>query len=446
MFGSPDFFRLWLAQVVSATGDWIGLVATITLARRVGGGSGGAAISLVMAARVVPGFFLGPMVGVLVDRWDRKRLMVSCDLGRAVIVASLPFVDTIPMLVVASLGLEVLTLLWSPAKEASVPNMVPPGHMTTANSLSLIAAYGTFPIGSALFTGLAKVADRIDHHAWADTVRLNDEGLPLQADALTFIVAAILISTVAIPRRVVIDQSDVSAPSASAWAELREGWQFIFINPIVRTVNLGLATGLIGGGMLIPLGSAFAKDVLGGGDAGYGSLITALGFGVAVGVVVLSMVQKHVPKPQAFALAVMVAGLVLLVAASSSSLLVAAPLVFVIGICAGTVYVLGFTLLHENVDDAMRGRVFSALFTLVRLCVLIALTIGPLLQEVFDRLSTQVWDESIEVFGFDVFVPGVRITLWLAGVIIVVAGVLASKSLRAGGEASPWALARRSEP
>jgi hypothetical protein len=61
LFGSPEFFRLWLVQVVSATGDWLGFSAIILLAARIGGGAGAGAISLVMAARIVPGFFFGPL-------------------------------------------------------------------------------------------------------------------------------------------------------------------------------------------------------------------------------------------------------------------------------------------------------------------------------------------------------------------------------------------------
>ena len=82
---------------------------------------------------------------MIVDRFDRKRLMVTCDLGRAAVLVTLPFVDTVRGLVFASLVLECFTLLWTPAKEASVPHLVPPDHLTTANSLSLVAAYGTLP-------------------------------------------------------------------------------------------------------------------------------------------------------------------------------------------------------------------------------------------------------------------------------------------------------------
>ena len=72
-FGSIAFFKLWIAQLVSATGDWLGLIAIISLAQRISEGSEGTAIALVLAARIAPGFFLATAAGVIVDRLDRKR-------------------------------------------------------------------------------------------------------------------------------------------------------------------------------------------------------------------------------------------------------------------------------------------------------------------------------------------------------------------------------------
>jgi len=120
------------------------------------------------------------------------------------------------------------------------------------------------------------------------------------------------------------------------------------------------------------------------------------------------------------------------VAASMSELRFAALFVGILGVCAGAVYVLGFTLLHESVDDELRGRIFSALYILVRFCVLLAFAVGPLLSDLLDRLSRSVVHRQISLAGFDIAVPGVRLTLWLAGVIIMAAGVLAAMSLRAG--------------
>ena len=77
VFGSTNFFWLWIAQLISATGDWLGLLAIIALAARISDGSEGTAIALVLGARVAPGFFLATAAGVLVDRLNRKRVMNS---------------------------------------------------------------------------------------------------------------------------------------------------------------------------------------------------------------------------------------------------------------------------------------------------------------------------------------------------------------------------------
>ena len=116
-----------------------------------------------------------------------------------------------------------------------------------------------------------------------------------------------------------------------------------------------------------------------------------------------------------------------------TTLTIIVPVVGLVGFCAGPIYVLGFTLLHENVDDDMRGRIFSALLVLVRLCMLIALAVAPLLSDLLDGLSDEIWGGDIELFGITILVPGVRITMWLASLIIIAAGLLASWSLRAGG-------------
>ena len=431
LFGSTAFFRLWLTQVVSATGDWLGFLAIAALATRISDRPE-AAVGLVMSARIVPGFFLGPAAGVFADRFDRKRLMVMCDVGRAMVLASLPFVDTVPGLIVASLVMEVFTLLWAPAKEASVPHLVPSDHLTTANSLSLAAAYGTIPIAAGLFSLLAELSDTIGDFELLTVVRGTQEGLAFYFDAGTFLLSALMIWSLPLPRRRKVDRARGAKriEFGAAWRELREGWQFVFLNPVVRAVNLGLATGLIGGGMLVPLGPVFADQVLGAGQSGFGVLIFALGLGVAGGVITISVFQRRVPKEWVFVVAVFVAGFSLGTAASMSALELAAAFVFVLGICAGCVYVLGFTMLHEHVEDELRGRIFSALYTLVRLCVLIAFAVGPFLSELLGELSESLFDDGhVGLFDVSIAVPGVRLTLWTASAIIVVAGFIAAHSM-----------------
>jgi dTMP kinase len=432
MFGTPAFFRLWLAQVVSSLGDWIGLVAVTAIAQRIGQSSPDAAIGVVLSARLIPGFFLAPAAGVFLDRWDRKKVMVVCDIGRGLTLATLPFVDTLPGLVFASFMLEVFTLLWSPAKEASVPNMVRPEFLANANSLSLVAAYGTFPIGTALFAVMAGVAKWLANWEVLDSLRVSQETVAIWFDVGTFFLSALLISTLALPKRpkVVKSEQGRRIDFGRTFRDLADGWKFIGTSPLVRAVILGIGTGLVGGGMMVPLGAVMSREVLGGGAAGFGLLLTALGTGVATGIITLSIFQRRVPLERIFVMSVLGAGACQIAAASMTSLLPAMVFVSVLGLCAGSVYVLGFTILQTNVDDEFRGRIFATLYTLIRFCLLLAFGLAPILSGVLDTVSESLFDGHAAPFGVDIPLPGVRLTLWLGGIIILLAGLLARRTLR----------------
>lgn len=439
LFGSTNFFRLWLTQVVSAMGDWLGLLAITALATRVGAGNEGAAVGVVLAARLAPGLFLAPVAGVFADRWDRKKLMVVCDLGRGAVMIALPFVDSIFGLIIASLVLEVFTLLWAPAKEASVPHLVPVHHLTTANSLSLVAAYGTFPLAAGAFSLLSKAGEGLGDVGLLSFLRADQMGLAFYVDGLTFVISAIMISTLSLPKRHHAERTAARSATRSkidfgqAFSELKEGWSFIFVSPVVRAVNLGLATGLIGGGMLVPLGPVFAVDVLGAGEAGFGILIFAMGIGVGLGILIVSIMQRRLPKDWVFTGAVFMASVSLFLAASMSTLTTSAMFVALLGVCAGAVYVLGFTMLHESVNDDIRGRIFGALNTLVRICVLLAFAVGPLLSELLDSVSSRLIDDrTLNIAGVALYLPGERLALWFAAIIILGAGFIAASSFRAG--------------
>jgi dTMP kinase len=137
-------------------------------------------------------------------------------------------------------------------------------------------------------------------------------------------------------------------------------------------------------------------------------------------VVGLTTIQSRVSHVQVFPIAVLGAGGAMLVAASMSSLGLTMLFIGAMGVCAGAVYVLGFTLLQENVEDELRGRIFATLYTLSRLCLLVSLTLAPLAASAIDGLTDRV--------------PGVRITLWIGAVIILLAGLLAARTLQPSAE------------
>jgi len=428
VFGTKSFFRLWLAQVISSTGDWIGLIAILAIAARVSNNSG-AAVSLVMLTRVLPGFLLGTVGGVIIDRFDRRKVMVLCDVGRAGLLLMLPFVgENILGLVLISLGLELMTLLWGPAQAATMPHFVPEEHLASANSLSLAASYGTFPIASILFSLLAGTATVLGRLDIISAFQVDQEALALMFDAMTFLVSAAIIWQLPFPKRERAPGRRIDFPDT--FRDIKEGLQFIGKNPLVRGVIIGLGFGLIGGGAMIPLGPSFATEVLSGGSAAFGVLMTALGFGAAFGVVTFLWLQGRLPRSTVFAAAVVGTGTFLIMAASVSSLAPAALFIGGVGACAGTSYVTGFTVLQENVGDDLRGRIFATLYTVIRLCLLISLTISPLWADFWDWVTSALFDnQAIELGPYGYALPGVRIALWGGGLITLVAGLFAWRSI-----------------
>jgi dTMP kinase len=165
--------------------------------------------------------------------------------------------------------------------------------------------------------------------------------------------------------------------------------------------------------------------VLGGGDSGFGLLITALGVGAAIGVLTLLWLQRRLPRASVFWVAVVACGGSIIIAASVSSLAPAMVAGAFVGATAGTGYVTGFTVLQENVADEMRGRIFATLYTVVRVCLLLALTISPFIANLLGNIAQHLTKGSVHLVGVHVELPGVRLALWLGGVVTVFSGLAA---------------------
>lgn len=436
-FGTAAFRRLWFSQLASSLGDWIGIIALTAIAGLTSGNGllGLSGVSLVLATRLIPGLFFSPLAGVLNDHWDRRRTMVVTDFMRAAILCLFAlYFATGPSsaalfvaLIVSSLLLELVTLMWAPAKDASVPNIVSKEFLPKANSLSLAAAYGPLLIASPLYLLLIQVPD------WIGATGIPDASIALYFDAFTYIISAAVIFTLHIPREKTVAKHEGAGSMREGFRQAWEGFAYIGGNAKVRSVMLGLATGLIGGAMIVPLGQEFASVVLNDEKSGYGVLLTGMGLGTALGVLFITIVQKRVSTDGAFVTAAFGAGIFLFLAASMSSSLAAAICIAGLGFCAGGVYVLAYSSVQLNTPDEMRGRVLTTFYTSTRVCIVIALVIAPLLAGLLDQAAKSIWTNgTVSIFGEDVVMSGVRTTLWLGSVIIVIAAFLALWSLRRG--------------
>jgi dTMP kinase len=150
-----SFRRLWVAFGLSSLGDWVGLLALTAMAKSLAGDDYQAAnfaIGGVLLLRVLPALVMGPIAGWIADRLDRRWTMIVGDVLRAALFVTIPVVGTLVWLLIATVLIEIVSLVWGPAKDASIPNLVPRHRLEAANQLSLITTYGTALPAALIFT------------------------------------------------------------------------------------------------------------------------------------------------------------------------------------------------------------------------------------------------------------------------------------------------------
>ena len=415
----PAFRKLWTALSLSSFGDWLGLLALTALAPILaseGYAAANVAIASVFILRLAPAIVFGPIAGVIADRLDRRWTMVVCDVARFALFASIPFVGTLWWLLVATFLIEVASLVWIPAKEATVPNLVPRERLATANQLSLFTTYGTAPIAAAVFSGLALLSGIIDN--W---VPVNEVDLALFVNAATFLVSAMtIVRLTEIPPRAARDPEDAHPPTV--WRTLIEGWSFIGRTRLVRGLVVAMLGAFAAGGAVIGLARTFVVD-LGGGEPGYGLLFGTVFVGLAVGMFIGPRVVPDFSRRRLLGLSIVAAGLSLALLALIPHMVAATLTTLLIGIWAGIAWVTGYTLLGLEVADELRGRTFAFVQTLTRATLVLVLAVSPLLAAAFGQHEIVVTDTMTLTYN------GAAITLLLFGLLASVLGVAAFRQM-----------------
>lgn len=410
-----DFRNLGLSTFASALGDWIGFLAILALTEDILGTTRAAAfaVSGVMAARVLPSMLLGPVAGVFVDRWDRKRLMIACDVGRGIVMALIPFSNEILTLLLATLVIEVMSSLFGPAKDAVFPTLVPRSQLVVANQLNLMVTYGTLPLGGVLFASLVSLAGPLS--SAIPYLAERPTALPIWFNAVSFLASAPLIARLHAPA----PARRAGGPSApSAWDELREGFTFIGHHPIIRSLIVGVMVAFAAAGAVISTGQFFAR-VLRSGNSGFGILVAVVGVGLVVGLVASAGLTTRLAPERLFAPGIGVAGGALIVAALMPTLPLAVGPAMLMGAGAGVSFIVGYTILQSRADDRIRGRTFGAMNSGVRFSIFASTTAAPFLVGVIGR------ERAFEGYT----IGGVRITLIAAGVLALGGAVLTGRAL-----------------
>jgi dTMP kinase len=419
------FRRLWMALGLSSFGDWLGLLATTSLASALASGTSAKllAVSGVFILRLAPAVVFGPLAGVVADRLNRRWTLVYGDVLRFVLFCTIPIVGTLWWLFAATILIEVVGLFWMPAKEATVPNLVPRKRLEAANQLSLVVTYGSAPVAAVAFLGITLLNGVLDNVI--PPLAGDPTYLALYLNAVTYLVSALVIWRLDFPK-----PTTHLAREQSIWRTALEGWRYVGRTPLVRGLVLGMLGAFAAGGFVIGLARTFVSD-LGAGSPGYGTLFAAVFLGLALGMWVGPRLLAEFSRRRLFGLAIAAAGVWLVLLSLVPNIVLAVFFTVGLGFCAGLAWVTGYTLLGLEVGDEVRGRTFAFLLSMVRVVLVSVLAIGPavaaLLSSTLSLPHTVHLNDQVSLTY-----TGVMATFLLAGVIALSIGVMTLRAMDDG--------------
>ena len=415
-------------MVFSSLGDWLGLLATTALAQQLSGGDyakANFAIAGVFIARLLPAVFLGPIAGVIADRFDRRKLMVTCDVLRTALYISIPLAHSYMWLYTATILVECVTLFWSPAKEASVPNLVPREKLESANQVSLLAAYGTAPIAALVFTFLSLFTSAFV--ALIPGFSATAVDVALYVNAASFAFAAFTIFNLhEIPKGAAAKHS----ADVGIMKSLIEGWKSVSGSAIIRGLVVGMVGAFIAAGAVIGLARTFVGD-LGGGEAAYGILFGAVFTGLASGIAFGPKVFAQFSRRRLFGASLTIAGFFLVLLAAIPNLVLAVFIVIALGAFSGISWVTGFTMLGMEVQDDLRGRTFAFVQSLIRVVLVAVLAVAPL-------IAAAVGQHTFKFQNTQISYNGASVTIFIAGLIATLIGAISYRQMKDRPNVSLW--------
>lgn len=415
----PVFRRLWLAITVSSLGDWLGLLATTAMAQQLTREESlavqGAAISGVILTRLLPDLLLAPLAGALADKLDRRVTAVVGDLLALSLYLSIAFSYELTWLYVAQFLVEAVGLFTNPAKQAMQVAIVPRERLAVANQLMQFSIYGAVPIAALLFALLSTLTRAVSDGPGAERSAIV---IALVVDALTYGVTAatILLSRDLLPGR----PADRSA-ATNVFSLVAEGVSFLRSQPTMRALYTGTVGAFGAGGLVIGVAQLYIAT-LQAGPAGYGILFGTVFTGLALGMLVGPRILPTVPRRTLFARAIGLAGLALLAMSLLQDFVLATAAAFLVGLFAGMSWIIGYTLIGLEVEDRLRGRVFSFVVSSVRIVLLLAVAVGPGLAGTLGSHEFHVGDLVLSVTG-----PG--LTLLVGSVIALLVSSYATRQV-----------------
>ena len=370
IFSKSQFSVLWWSGTLSSFGDWATLFASVALASYLGSEGGNSELTAVIpiVARIIPAL-MSSFAGILADRFNKKNVMIICDLSRMVIVLGLFFTTTLIQLFLINFLSEIFSLIRQPSRESVVPEVVDNEYLVKANSLFTVGTYASLPLASLAF-GVISDNSLIEGivsygNGWNGSVIFV-------IDSVTFLISSFLLLYLRTdsPNKNIEKQSNVLG-------DLKEGLNYFLSVQELRTVTTSISLSLVGAGALFVLGNTYLTESLKFTQSSFGFMIASFGFGIIFTMVILSyFVTSFSRIPFFIGISMVITGLSLLFAFNSSEFSTILFFIFISGIGSGSVYLLTISYLQSTTDKNLRGRVFGNFYTIGRLSILLSLFIS----------------------------------------------------------------------
>lgn len=395
LMGDRDFFALWVGQMLSQVGDRFRFVAVLLVVNRLTGGDPLAVTALTFTV-VIPQLLFGLVGGAVSDRVDRKTVMIVSDVLRGLLVLPVLLVDNpgrLWIIYVGSIGMEIISVFFYPARNAVIPNIIGPGQLMTANALM----QGSYIV--ALIVGATLAGYLTD---------LLGTDFAILVDAATFFISAGAIGLMAIPKVAAVLNGERPTP-AELWHEIKAGLAFIRSRSDLLSVLIITAVAMLGLGSIIVLGISYLEARLNLEAAGYGNTVASAGIGFLVGGLLFSRVAGRVPANTLVGGCLVLVGVAMVAFAGAGSYTVVLISAVVIGLCLVIARASLDTFTQALVPDEMLGRVQSSVQMTLNVATTAALGLAGILAKLLNSV------ENVFIF---------------AGLVTIVAGLAAIVTLR----------------
>ncbi|MDD5119878.1 MAG: MFS transporter [Candidatus Omnitrophica bacterium] len=378
-----DFFLLWMGQIISQLGDRLGQMALIAFVYMRAPGST-LQIAKILSFTIIPVFLIGPLAGVYVDRWNRRRTMYVCDFMRSLLVLAIPLFlfytkNLAPIYLIIFIAFSI-GRFFVPAKLSIIPDLVDNKELLLANSLintsGMIAAVLGFGISGIL----------VEHLGAKSGFYLN---------SLTFLISAIFIFLIS--KKFVakvsfeeVGKEIVEVIRKSVFQEIKEGiFYFIRKKDIRFTAGIIFALWSALGSVYVVI-IVFVQKTLHSATKDLGLLVMFLGIGLFLGSLVYGKFGQRISHYKIIFVSLVLSGIMLDIFALAiyyyPNFILAALLALFLGLIIAPIMIASNTIIHNVSDNEMLGKIFSSLEIVMHFGFLLFMFISSILAERFSHL------------------------------------------------------------